>query len=327
MVIAVTPSFFCFLLAVCGYYILKGLGILFRRHRTDDLLQFVIKLFVVAALVVYNYSLMGLGIGGIGISWKKQMKNSCQGFDTRVNLDIYIKGDGNPHFPSHKLSLYTPDLPNPPPHQLGIDDFEFTSPIDSSKSPSEPYHTYHRMTGTLSPSQHLAIDFDLPNHLWRIMNLTYTDPSLNPTTSFPGTARTLFKSGTWSPTNETNPHAFIPELSLQIPNLYYYTRHCAYQPFMKVYTTTNLNATQITEQGNRTWSPLNEKEVVMRTAAFGYLPEKLEVCARRNEYEVNGTKMHGLREDVVVPLGLLAALRLQMRADGKFERGCEYVGA
>ncbi|KAF8858330.1 hypothetical protein BDZ45DRAFT_674113 [Acephala macrosclerotiorum] len=120
------------------------------------------------------------------------------------------------------------------------------------------------MTGTLAQEVHLAIDFDLYKHMWRIMNLTPTstpDPSSNDTTLPPETAETIFKTGTWTQTTRDNPHAMIPELTLHIPNMDYFTTHCVYQLFMKVYNTTGLSPAQIKEQGNKEWSPKNEKRL------------------------------------------------------------------
>ena len=132
-----------------------------------------------------------------------------------------------------------------------------------------------------------------------------------------------------------------------IRDRYYFTRHCYYEPFMKVYSTKELSEIEIKKMADEDWSNFNEKEVVMRTASFGHGIGKLEVCARRADYSVGihvgeqvkgggkkkkkkGNKKKeevkemvdrtGMGDDVVVPLGLMAVLRRQMVEDSK-DRG------
>jgi hypothetical protein len=74
---------------------------------------------------------------------------------------------------------------------------------------------------------------------------------------------TLRKNGTWTTTTSTNPHARFPETNLQIPNLYFNTKRCYYQPFMKVYHALDLTDKEIREQKDILWSPSNKKNVVV----------------------------------------------------------------
>jgi hypothetical protein len=275
---------------------------------------------------------------------KDQMKNSCNGFDTRVKLDystypstpskylltIFIAvrnyKDNVNAYPEHKISLTDPDLPYQS-NLTGFKEFKFSTPTGASLQLTEAFHTYHRMAGTLSPPIHLAVDFDLTHHLWRITYLIPSDPTSNTPTILPNTTFTPYKNGTWTTTTTSSPHVFIPELNLHIPNMHYFTQNCVYQGFMKVYSTTWNTELETKAQGDREWSDKNEKEVVMRTAAFGYSPSGLEVCARRENYivENGGEEMRGLGEDVVVPLGLMAVLRLQMESEGKLKGGCSWL--
>ncbi|CZR64990.1 uncharacterized protein PAC_14890 [Phialocephala subalpina] len=289
--------------------------------------KLIIYLLAICFAAALSLDVFVLAAAGPHAAWKDQMKDSCRGFDTRVKLDNQ-KDYGSSSIPSSSFTLYVPDTLEEPIRQIGIDEFKMTVPVEKSKLSTDPFYSYHRMTGTLSPEIHVAINFDLYKHMWRIMNLTCTsppNPNSNDTTLPQGTTEAIFKTGTWTQTTRDNPHVLIPEISLQIPNMHYFTTHCVYQPFMKVYSTSGLSPAQITKQGIREWSPKNEKEVVMRTAAFGYYPDNLQVCARRADYEAGGQKMKGLREDVVVPLGLIAALRLQMKTDGRFKNGCSYT--
>lgn len=65
----------------------------------------------------------------------------------------------------------------------------------------------------------------------------------------------------------------------------------------------------------------------MRTVAFAAQDGSLEVCARKVDYEApgrdNGTvTKEGLHDDIVVPLGLMAALRRQMKMEKRLKGSC-----
>ena len=97
-----------------------------------------------------------------------------------------------------------------------------------------------------------------------------------------------------------------------------------YQPFVTVFRTEGMSEVEVKEQSGRVWESGSEGNVVMRTASFGKGQKGLEVCGRRGEYEVpgEGEKRRGLEEDVVVPLGLLAVVRRQMKMDRKLKGDC-----
>lgn len=87
-----------------------------------------------------------------------------------------------------------------------------------------------------------------------------------------------------------------------------------------------MTAKQIEKQSKDDWGPGNKDNVVMRTAAFGEAAKELnelEICARRNDsLTQSNTTVQGLGDDFVVPLGLIAALRMQMKAEGRYENSC-----
>jgi hypothetical protein len=76
---------------------------------------------------------------------------------------------------------------------------------------------------------------------------------------------------------------------------------------MEVFRTDGMTADEIAARCNQKWSPENEPEVVMRTAAFGHGFRTLEVCAKKDDYDVAGEhgqlieKRRGLGDEVVVP--------------------------
>jgi len=62
--------------------------------------------------------------------------------------------------------------------------------------------------------------------------------------------------------------------------------------------------------------------VVMRTASFGHGLKGLEVCAGRKGFAAS----EELGEDFLIPLGLMAVLRRDMRERGEYEAGCQWYG-
>lgn len=84
---------------------------------------------------------------------------------------------------------------------------------------------------------------------------------------------------------------------------------------------------EIKEQSEREWSKWSDHNVVMRATSFGQGQNGLEVCARRREYNVPGNDnrnvtREGLHDDVIIPLGLMATLRRQMKKDNKLPNNC-----
>ncbi|KAE8448618.1 hypothetical protein EG329_009043 [Mollisiaceae sp. DMI_Dod_QoI] len=311
------------LASVLSTYIYKGLMKLFKVSRRNEcgILLIIISTLCFCLMLIIDLPIVA--IAGPRTAWDHQMRHACHGFDTRVILD------NEQDTSISKFVLTDPTQESDEFRRVLVGGFKMSHPTDKSKSPTDPFYSYYRMNGTLSQDLHLAVDFDLDKHIWRIMNLT-SFPDASSSTSIDNTtlqisdAEALWKNGTWSQTTEKDPHVLIPELSLQIPNLHYFTKKCQYQAFMKVYNTSGLSTTEITEQGKRDWSPKNEKEVVMRAVAPGNPPGHLQICARREDYEFREKEgeleqMRGLREDAVVPLGLMAALRLQVKADGRYK--------
>lgn len=176
-----------------------------------------------------------------------------------------------------------------------------------------PFDSYHRFSGAISQSQLIHIDFDLNHYTWRVISSTKAEtPSI--------------RNGTWSPTSKNSPHAYFPELDLVVTNFHYFNRRCNFQPFLTVFRTDGMDDASRIKQSNEEWSPVSKDNVVMRTASFR-LPRalwRLEVCARMEDYEVEGKEglMGGLHDDVVVPLGLIAATRYQMVMEEKLDGNC-----
>lgn len=83
-----------------------------------------------------------------------------------------------------------------------------------------------------------------------------------------------------------------------------------------------MNEDAILAQSDAAWSSSSESNVVMRTVSYGHSIQALEVCAKRKDYQAvneegEWVKGLGLGDDLIVPLGLLAVVRMDMEADGK----------
>jgi len=175
-----------------------------------------------------------------------------------------------------------------------------------------PFHSFYRMSGRASNDHEVTIDFDPSTNNWRMLDPdslgTAQTDAPNPTAS-----TATIKNGSWSATSFSNRHVLFPELGLQIPNLYFFLRDCKYQPFMTVLRTDNMTEQQIKEQSDEKWSPKSSPNVVMRTASFGRGGTRnLEVCARNVDAHVDGEQRTRLDDDLLVPLGLMAIIRMEL---------------
>jgi hypothetical protein len=81
------------------------------------------------------------------------------------------------------------------------------------------------------------------------------------------------------------------------------------------------------EQRKMKWSSISEDNVVMRTESIGHGYHGLELCAKKEDYLAKGngrgvTKMKGLGDDIIIPLGFRAAVRKKMKHDHKIHGTC-----
>lgn len=181
------------------------------------------------------------------------------------------------------------------------------------------------MIGTTN-TRTLAVDFDLQHHAWRMLDLSPTSitnsiQTLENIALLTETGSKLIKNGTWNKPSWQNPHLSLPELDLLIPAFRHFTRKGHYQPFMKVYNTSGLSPAQVKDVSWRQWSGENEEGVVMRTMKLS-MHGPLRLCYRNGDYNAigpggNEEVRKGMGDDGLVPLGLMAAIRIQMEKDRK----------
>ncbi|KAE9371031.1 hypothetical protein N431DRAFT_341086 [Stipitochalara longipes BDJ] len=278
---------------------------------------FVVMLMILATAASFFDFLVGY-LAGPNMAWNAQMRTSCEGFETRVKLD----GIDGQQTASSNFFLYEPihsiQAWDPVPRAPGLDTFDIKKQgtDEMVKATSEPFTSYHRLSGAYTQDNPILIDFDLRHYTWRIM-----------TPSNSTTPELLVRNGTWTNTTKSHPHGYFPELNLQVTNLHFFRKSCFYQPFVTIFRTDGMDTQAINVQSDRVWQSKSEDNVVMRTASFGAGQQHLEVCARRKDYDVlvegNETETRkGLNEDVIVPLGLLSVIRRQMRMEKRLSEDC-----
>ncbi|CAG8975651.1 hypothetical protein HYALB_00008410 [Hymenoscyphus albidus] len=308
----VLPSFVSSLgLGLAMDHILTILFQLRRNSMKRWILRVVFFLFTAGTLATF----MVLQVLVPEVTWENQFKHGCDGFDTHVVLD-HVVGEGRASYTkiSDSIQLRPLHLDNLPHTSPGLNTFNFSTPHDLTKSKDAPFSNLHRMLGQ-TPTHTLAVDFDLHHHTWRILDLSPSQihpmPSLQHTSVQADSMSNVLKNGTWTQTSLWNPHLLLPELKLLIPAFRHFSRNNKYQPFMKVYDISGMDKDRIEEVKWRQWSGKNEEGVAMRTHANSHSPSSsLRVCYKRGEMDGKA-----LGDDALVPLGLMAVMRIQSSKD------------
>ncbi|KAF5872401.1 uncharacterized protein Bfra_005760 [Botrytis fragariae] len=280
------------------------------------------------------------------------------GLHNRTTKEIRIHND---HLYTQTPDLYPyPSWKDYESYKSGIDLFNITrinnTALRSPKlSTSKPFDQFWRIMGIYG-NKPLHMDFDLLHRSWRMKEGIVIIDSEDPSSSFykggvlfdrlkPGeiydsnkTAHLVpnfgiaiqnlheVRNGTWTDTDAGNLELTFPELDLHIPLWGLFEKHCVYQSFIRVF---RRPTDEIRKKWN-TWSKESNGEEVMRNASFGYGGnEGLEACVRRRNYTwtSHGVKITepGLGEDLLVPLGLMAVVRMSMRMEqGKIRDGCHW---
>lgn len=183
-----------------------------------------------------------------------------------------------------------------------------------------PFQFYHRLSGSIATAPSIAVDIDIENHAWRIMNLSSPDtanewlaygskqsrlhtgfPSL-PILDSPLAA--LIRNGTFSKISEDEPHLHLPELEFTMADMYKFMHHCSNEPFVRVFDvsptsehgTTSAKAEDVI---NKEWTTRPHEREVLRTASFGLGRQRLAVCIRNEQ----------IRTIDLVPFAILSAYR------------------
>lgn len=122
----------------------------------------------------------------------------------------------------------------------------------------------------------------------------------------------------------------VPELNIGIANMYQFVNDYYQEPFIKVYENLSPywrmdapgeNPTPLLAETERFRTTLNEPwdskkiispdhEVIMRTASFGHGRQRLDMCVKEDEVEMDGKWVsEGVHEEVWVPFAIMAAYK------------------
>ncbi len=189
----------------------------------------------------------------------------------------------------------------------------------------------YKLVRTISSAATTSVEFSFSEREWRLYDMVY-DPLLDGHHEItPGSSaqnrshegyywREPMAVGKWNEVTESEPHLVLDELNLQIPYFHNFTQGCAWEPFLQVHRTNNLTQEEIVSQRHKWWSVESDSSVVARTASFGFGQSRLDMCWRRQNYEMrtnHSMQYPGLDDsDFMVPLGLIAAMRLRFAHSG-----------
>ncbi|KAJ5043108.1 uncharacterized protein L3040_004493 [Drepanopeziza brunnea f. sp. 'multigermtubi'] len=285
---------------------------------------------------------------GPPLAWDYQMKDSCNGFNTRIGMD---ETPGT-HFTA--LSL----VPDQESRNFYL--AERTDP--SGTDASQPFRYYHRLSGSTSRFNTMAIDVDLHYHQWRMLSLSDSDQAnqwlaydsrMLDRSGFPSPppfrkpSEDLIGAGSFTPTDDTHTTLMIPELELAITHMHQFIYKLKMEPFLRVFNVSGMKpfsrVWNTTDHYNpRAWNKkdrMHENEwtrrphprEIMRTASFGRGRSTVTACAREVHewrdmrgpgnllYDANGTVIEtppppsGVQMYHMVPFAIISAYRERVK--------------
>lgn len=198
-----------------------------------------------------------------------------------------------------------------------------------------PFQYYHRFGGTTRDHRDIAVDVDSERNSWRMLSLdgpdeankwiAKTSTELNMGSypklpQFSSVTETEIHSGTFSHSTVSYQHMHIPEIDFMIGGIHDFLERCEYEPFLRVYSTAGLAKKEMQQMANKSWSSRSEDRLVMRTASFGHGRQRLDMCVR--EGPIQPTKpgyehREGMADELLVPMAIIATLRLRLWETGR----------
>lgn len=253
-------------------------------------------------------------VGGPDIQWYNQMKDSCHGFDTRVEIGT--------RFAASTYTLYSLN------DSINNQTF-YLAPVLAPKFGSkEPYQYFHRFSGSTTNTANFAIDVDIDNRVWRELHFNGTDgltkwwasgrkqyPSVHPIFDNITTIESATKlNGTFV---IRDGHLWMPDFDLIIQGLEDARKHAEIEPFIRVFDTQGLphSRTEKLLSPNWNWNNRHDPSIVMRTASFGHGRQRLDMCIKENFYYSSSReqqKLDGVSDGSIMPLAVIAAFRMRM---------------
>ncbi|CAD6441217.1 97db6718-4911-40bf-8f10-bb48f66e51f3 [Sclerotinia trifoliorum] len=250
-------------------------------------------------------------IGGPDIYWYYQMKDSCEGFNTRVKMGT--------RFVKSKYDLHSLNA--------SIDDQTFyLAPVLAPEIDSNAtYQYFHRFSGNTANMAHLTVDVDIDNGVWRWGSFDGPDER----TKWWATSRKndkqdlpIFDNITltehWNGTiKKNNGHLWLPGYDVVIQGIERARKYCEVEPFIRVFDTAQSSHAYLEELLVKEWdwSPEYDPNIIMRTASFGHGRQRLDMCIKEDFYlteEGLEQELDGVSNPSIVPLAIVAAYRMRM---------------
>ncbi|KAE8446968.1 hypothetical protein EG329_011450 [Mollisiaceae sp. DMI_Dod_QoI] len=274
-------------------------------------------LMLVIFIGILSLPFLGFALGP-DIVWYNQMKDSCKGFNTRINMDAGLGHDSrfifrslSPNVDGHNCYLASRLEPNILNH-------------------TTPFQYFYRLSGSTNRTKNIAIDVDLEHREWRMLRLNDTElvnqwlaydfRHQKSLPSFYTVKSEIIKSGIFTTASKNDTHIHIGGLGMSIQNMYFFLDHSNQEPFLRVYDTLGLKNDQVKSLLAKEWSSKSDDRVVMRTASFGHGQQRLDMCMKeRDAYIIDNSqigegipksrRVTGFDDSSLVPFTIIAALR------------------
>jgi hypothetical protein len=259
--------------------------------------------------------------GGADIAWYNQMKNSCRGYNTRVEM---WKNLGYGTQSAYKYNFHSIDW-------TVEDHTYYLAPTFEPKVDSDDaYQYYYRFTGNTTNGGYLAVDVDYDNSVWRMLQLNgrdgaatwaavghSTESLIGSMPRFPKVDTTPMLNGTIIFTDDKS-HLIIPEMSFGVANLGLSFDHQEVEPFIRVFNIANWSEDEAIERMSEPWSNKFDRDVVMRTASFGHGRQRTDMCIREGPFPGEWTQNvdSGVSDYLIVPFAVIAATRVRLAETG-----------
>ncbi|CZR65441.1 uncharacterized protein PAC_15341 [Phialocephala subalpina] len=259
--------------------------------------------------------------GGSDVAWYNQMKDSCKGFNTRINMD----GGDHALEERFKMHSFTPK----------VEDQELflaprLKPNTRSNGNTKTFQYFYRLSGSTDKTKNIAVDVDIENRAWRLMKFNATDLENKwlaydyrhhakiPT--FSNTDFKIIENGTFSSVSKEHNHMHIYGLDMDISNMNLFLDNTIHEPFLRVYDTRDLGEDQIKTLLDKEWSSNSDSRVIMRTASFGHGRQDLDMCVKESEgyqAELDGglpipRYWSGIDDRNLVPFAIVSAYRAKL---------------
>ncbi|PQE09442.1 hypothetical protein CJF31_00011703 [Rutstroemia sp. NJR-2017a BVV2] len=288
-----------------------------RRRSWRDLIP---GCFFLVLLTVYALPIIGVA-GGPNIVWYNQMKNSCRGYNTRVEM---WKNLGYGTESAYKYNFHSIDW-TVEDHTYYLA-HTFEPKVDSD----DAYQYYYRFTGKTTNGGYLAVDIDYDNSVWRMLQLTgqdgaatwaavghSTESLIGSMPRFQHVDTTPMLNGTILFTDDKS-HLIIPEMSFGVANLGVSFDHREVEPFIRVFNIANWSEDEAIERMSEPWSNKFDRDIVMRTASFGHGRQRIDMCIREGPFPGEWTQNveSGVSDYLIVPFAVIAATRVRLAEAG-----------